>query len=35
VGHVGDGNFHTFLMFDPKKKEEWLEAKELSYRMAM
>lgn len=34
LGHVGDGNFHVFLLFDPEKPEEYKTCKEISHRMA-
>lgn len=34
LGHVGDGNFHVFLLFDPEKPEEYKIGKEVSHRMA-
>ncbi len=34
VGHVGDGNFHTVLVFDNKSKEELETAQALAYRIA-
>lgn len=34
VGHVGDGNFHTMLLFDPEDGEEKRRCKEVAYRMA-
>jgi len=33
VGHVGDGNFHSFLLFDPDKPEEFAACKGVSNRM--
>lgn len=33
LGHVGDGNFHAILMFDPNSAEELAEARRLSDRM--
>lgn len=33
LGHVGDGNFHAILMFDPESAEELAEARRLSDRM--
>lgn len=33
VAHAGDGNFHAFIMFDPKNPEEVKEAKRLSSNM--
>ncbi|XP_023931491.1 probable D-lactate dehydrogenase, mitochondrial, partial [Lingula anatina] len=35
VGHVGDGNFHTVLVFDPDNPKEVEEVKGLTDRMAM
>ena len=32
-GHVGDGNFHALLLFDPRDPEEYGRCKELSLRM--
>jgi D-lactate dehydrogenase (cytochrome) len=34
LGHVGDGNFHTFLVFNPNKPEEFKKAENLASRMA-
>ena len=34
MGHVGDGNFHTALLFDPDKPAELDEASELAHRMS-
>jgi len=33
VGHVGDGNFHLFVLIDPKNKKELEEAKRLNERL--
>jgi D-lactate dehydrogenase (cytochrome) len=33
VGHVGDGNFHVFILFDRDNKEETIEAKRLNARL--
>ncbi|MDF1748996.1 MAG: FAD-linked oxidase C-terminal domain-containing protein, partial [Alphaproteobacteria bacterium] len=33
VGHVGDGNYHLCLMFDPEDKDEMGRAKALVERM--
>ncbi|KAG2193186.1 hypothetical protein INT47_002878 [Mucor saturninus] len=30
VGHVGDGNFHVFILFEKDKEEEYQEAKRLN-----
>ncbi|KAI7872808.1 hypothetical protein BDF14DRAFT_1872955 [Spinellus fusiger] len=30
VGHVGDGNFHVLILFDPSKPEEITEAKRIN-----
>jgi len=33
VGHVGDGNFHTMLLFDPSDPDEYKRCKEVADRM--
>eukprot|EP01089_Gocevia_fonbrunei_P021749 TRINITY_DN8560_c0_g1_i1.p1 TRINITY_DN8560_c0_g1~~TRINITY_DN8560_c0_g1_i1.p1 ORF type:complete len:529 (+),score=141.43 TRINITY_DN8560_c0_g1_i1:40-1626(+) len=33
VGHVGDGNFHLFILLDPTKANELEEAKKLNARL--
>lgn len=33
LGHVGDGNFHSILMFDPANQEEFHNAKAAAERM--
>jgi len=33
VGHVGDGNFHTVMIFDPNAAEDIARAKALSERI--
>ena len=33
LGHVGDGNFHAILLFDPGNEEEAKAAKDLSHRL--
>lgn len=33
-GHVGDGNFHVYLLFDPNNLEEYKTCKEVAWRMA-
>jgi len=30
LGHVGDGNYHTLLMFDPENGEELIEAERIN-----
>ena len=32
-GHVGDGNFHALLLFDPADPAEFAACKDLSLRM--
>ena len=34
VGHVGDGNFHSMLLFDPDNEEEYSRCKMVANRMA-
>ncbi|WP_247312331.1 FAD-linked oxidase C-terminal domain-containing protein [Bradyrhizobium sp. 141] len=34
VGHVGDGNFHLGILFDPKDAEETARAEGLAFRTA-
>ena len=34
VGHVGDGNFHSMLLFDPEDPEEFKTCKRVADRMA-
>ena len=33
-GHVGDGNFHSMLLFDPDNEEEYSRCKMVANRMA-
>lgn len=33
LGHVGDGNFHTILMYDPENAEELAKANELNEKI--
>ncbi len=33
VGHVGDGNFHLFIMIDPERAEELAEARSFNSRL--
>lgn len=33
VGHVGDGNFHTMLLFNPESPDEFKKCKEVANRM--
>jgi D-lactate dehydrogenase (cytochrome) len=35
VGHVGDGNFHLVLLFDPDDEDEWARCGALNERMIM
>ena len=34
VGHVGDGNFHSMLLFDPNNAEEYKTCKRIADKMA-
>ena len=31
-GHVGDGNFHTLLLYDPKNEKEYSVLKNIAIR---
>ncbi len=33
-GHVGDGNFHTMLLFDPESREEYAACKATAAKLA-
>ena len=33
VGHVGDGNFHVAIMYDPEKKESYKVIREFSDKL--
>ncbi|XBH80911.1 hypothetical protein VPH35_106570 [Triticum aestivum] len=33
IAHAGDGNFHTFILFDPSQEEERREAERLNHLM--
>ncbi len=33
-GHVGDGNFHVMLLFNPEDKDHYKRCKEVATRMA-
>lgn len=33
ISHAGDGNFHTIILFDPKKEEDRQEAERLNHLM--
>lgn len=33
VGHVGDGNFHLFILVDPNKEEDLHEAERLDKKL--
>jgi D-lactate dehydrogenase (cytochrome) len=35
VGHVGDGNFHLIVLFDPKDPEQRTKAEEVAERVSM
>jgi D-lactate dehydrogenase (cytochrome) len=35
VGHVGDGNFHLVVLFDPAKPEERKKAEDLAARVSL
>ena len=34
-GHVGDGNFHALLLFDPDNPEEYQACKKVSHQMVL
>ncbi|KAG8180475.1 hypothetical protein JTE90_026637 [Oedothorax gibbosus] len=34
IGHVGDGNFHTQLLYDPKNKEEFELARTVEHKIS-
>ncbi len=33
-GHVGDGNFHVILLFNPEDRDDYKRCKEVAFRMA-
>lgn len=33
MDHVGDGNFHVFMLLDPDSQHEWEESEQLNKRM--
>ena len=33
VGHVGDGNFHLYILFDPEDPGELAEAERINHRL--
>lgn len=35
VGHVGDGNYHLFVVVDPTKKEEMEKIKEMHEKLVI
>jgi D-lactate dehydrogenase (cytochrome) len=35
LGHVADGNFHTFIITDPEKPEQLEEIREIAHEMAL
>ena len=35
LGHVGDGNFHTLIMFDPNDEEEKRRADEFNEQLVL
>jgi D-lactate dehydrogenase (cytochrome) len=34
-GHVGDGNFHTMLLFEPDNKDEYKLCKDVYRKMGL
>ena len=35
VGHVGDGNFHVLVLFDPESQAERARAEDIAHRVSM